>query len=398
MRNIAALLGVWILFWCPEAEARRQAANPIDALKPGEWYEVPNSHMIDVAPTFNQFPGTWGAEGPSAVMNDWAGGAFDSKRDRLYVTGGGHGGYFGNEIYSFALNSLTWSRLNEPSPLVFAYNPDWAYPTSTHTYHGLEYLPSVDRFLEQGFPNSTGYTGDISPGYATYLFDPATLQWQKKSKYPYNGNEQRTGALSAYDSATGMFFYHTCFTGQLSSYDAATDTWKGYGYGTWVDYYLTAAIDPKRRKFVALGYNKLIVWDISDLTKTISSTTPATTGDTQILSANNPGFEYDPVVDKLVAWNGGTDVYTLDMDTMVWTRRAAAATNTATPTAKNSNGTYGRFRYIPSKNAYVLANRTGDNVFLYKLSAGSGSPTTPPPTTPPPTTPPPTTPPPSGSS
>src|SRR5438876_2240675 len=86
------------------------AAGPLEELPPGHWYEVPSSHLRDVAPEEGQFPGTWGVEGPPATMNDWSGGAYDSKRDRLIIWGGGHGGYAGNEIYVFDIGTLAWKR------------------------------------------------------------------------------------------------------------------------------------------------------------------------------------------------------------------------------------------------------------------------------------------------
>ena len=90
-------------------------AGPIEDLKPGEWYEVPSSHMKDVDPCPMRNCSYSAVEGQGAVMDDWSGGAYDTVRDRLIVWGGGHGGYAGNEIYVFDLNQLKWSRITEPS-------------------------------------------------------------------------------------------------------------------------------------------------------------------------------------------------------------------------------------------------------------------------------------------
>jgi hypothetical protein len=45
-----------------------------------------------------------------------------------------------------------------------------------------------------------------------------------------------------------------------------------------------------------------------------------------------------------------------------------------TPTSKEPNGTYGRFRYIPSKNVFIAVNRTSENVYFYRLTSGTGTP------------------------
>ena len=45
-----------------------------------------------------------------------------------------------------------------------------------------------------------------------------------------------------------------------------------------------------------------------------------------------------------------------------------------TPTDPVKNGTYGRFRYIPSKNAYVVVNGVKQNVFFYRLTKRADAP------------------------
>ena len=66
--------------------------------------------------------GQMGYEGCSAVINDWSSGAYDSAHNRLLIAGGGHHGYFGNEVYALQLDSGPngqMIRLNDPTP-----NPD----------------------------------------------------------------------------------------------------------------------------------------------------------------------------------------------------------------------------------------------------------------------------------
>ena len=44
----------------------------------------------------------------------WTGAAFDKRRQRLLVSGGGHNDYGGNEVYAFSLMDLKWLRLTDP--------------------------------------------------------------------------------------------------------------------------------------------------------------------------------------------------------------------------------------------------------------------------------------------
>src|SRR6185295_5447160 len=102
---------------CTAAEETPAGGDPLQNLKPGEWYEVPNSHLEAVAASNKQFP--WLSGGIGGITQCWAGGAFDSQRDRLYLgPGGGHAGYNGNEIYAFDLNDFQWHRLNDPDPVI----------------------------------------------------------------------------------------------------------------------------------------------------------------------------------------------------------------------------------------------------------------------------------------
>lgn len=68
-------------------------------------------------PSAATYPNQQGASGCQDVTAGWSGGAFDSARNRLIVFGGGHAGYYGNELYAIDLDTLTSSRLTDPGPV-----------------------------------------------------------------------------------------------------------------------------------------------------------------------------------------------------------------------------------------------------------------------------------------
>ena len=336
------------------------AANPVDDLEPGHWYEVPDSHLRDVAP--NPIP-----EGNIAyIIEAWSGGAYDSKRDRLLVWGGGHADYSGNEIYGFDVNELRWHRLTEPSLDVGGDPESGVYPDgkprARHTYHYIEYLPNVDLFCSIGgagmYPS-----GNISVN-RTDCFNFNSGQWERKADKPSSSG--KGNSVASYDSASGRIYYKSNGPSPMVVYDPTRNEYFQTGKSFSKPSAITSVIDASRRIMVFAGYGDTSVWNIN-------------TGEYKLVSTsgsgpakNSPGLVYDPVTDKIIAWEGGATVYSLDLDTMTWSTHAPAASNSVQPSGQTKNGTFGRFRYVPSKNAFVVVNDIDENVFFYKLSPGGG--------------------------
>jgi len=344
-------------------------ADAIDDLKPGHWLEIPNSNLDQVSP--NPIPA--GSTGVMSVMEAWSGGAYDTKRDRLIIWGGGHTNYAGNELYVFDLNTLQWTRLTEPSSLDGWTDGDKEYsdgrPISRHTYDYIEYLPPpYDQFFTGG---GAGLWRGGSDDNTTFIFDFQTNKWIKEANPTPNPG---LGAITVYDKVTEKIWMHNAGKGSfLSEFDPKTKKWKKRGSvwtepDGWIDYYWSGAIDPIRRKFVAIGNGNLYVWDLTEKGD-IGNTKPVTTGNTEILSMQSPGFQYDPVSDEFIAWHGGENIYTLNMDNMAWKKIAPAPSNVVIPTPAAKAGTFGRFRYVPSRNVFIAVNRVTENVYIYRHTA-----------------------------
>jgi len=338
-------------------------ARDIAALRAGQWYEIPNSHLIDVAP--NPLP-----DGSiSGVIGAWSSGAYDTKRDRLIVWGGGHGDYSGNEIYAFSLKTFTWTRVTDPSPFwpgdpnnsaERTQHPDGS-PITRHTYDYLDYIPPpVDRFFCGG--GAVLWRGGQFGDETTYLFDFDAKKWSAGSDDPSRG----TGSTCAV-APDGTVWQHGAREpyNYLSAYDPVHDVWTKHAVykDGWFGYARGAGIEPRKMKYVVVGAGDTWVWDL--LRPDESGVRLSTRGDTGAEDSNYPGIDFDQVTGRMVCWNGGAGVYSLDLDTATWTRHNTQGVGTTPPGASGS-GTNGRWRYAPNLNLFVCVNGVRENVFVYR--------------------------------
>lgn len=352
-------------------------AGPLDTLQPGQWFEAPNSHMEAVDPCPSNTCVYSGSQ--QNVINAWNSGAYDTQRDRLILWGGGHGDYGGNEIYVFDINSLTWTRLTDPSTNVVSDAdpfPDGT-PNPRHTYGTSLYIPSVDSFWVAG--GALWHSGGcLGSNIWMYDFGASSPQsgWHMQESTVQGIDMGDCGGIAAYDAAKNRVILLAELGyngGKLFEFDLnkSSSRWTVLNDNTDRMLYQTAAFDPKRRKFVVVGAGVTWVYDVDKAGA--PRTRLSTSGATSIESTDAPGLVYDPVSDRIVAWAGGQNVYTLNMDTSVWELRTP--TNSVNPgSVTASGGTWGRFQYVPSKNVFVLVNSTSTDVFFYKLSSGTGIP------------------------
>jgi len=334
------------------------------------WLSVPNTPMRSVAPVNGQFAGTWGVGGPGMVIAAWGGGALDTKRGRLILWGGGHADYYGNELYAFDIASLGWTRLTDPTvnPVMDQEVNSDGTPNSRHTYGGLAYVAHADRFF--------GQAGSLAGvGFAkcdkTWTFDFDAKKWTDRNPPTTSGGG--FGVNCSYDPATKKVWWGR--TG-LWSYDYDANTWTKHNNDDF--YYFTSTVDTKRGQMIVVGNGEVFSYDLKNANYTKQPWT--TTGGASFIAKGNVGLDYDPATDKIVGWRGGS-AYILDPVTQAWT----VGTATGAP-SEGQNGIYGRWRYVPSVNAFVVVTGLDTNVHFYKMSAGGGSP---PPVTPPPAPPPP---------
>jgi hypothetical protein len=339
------------------------------------WLSLPNTAFGTFCGA-HEDPSVHAVEGCDAVINDWSGGIFDDGDRLMILWGGGHGGYYGNEVYGFSLATASWRILRAATPLDAGQAPSEPMydgtPVSRHTYDGLVYLPDARAMFAFGGASApNGYSVNTA-----WSFDFASASWtQLGPTFPSSAGHYHMG--SAYDPVTQHIFVRDEMG--IWDYDLAADSWShrvDYGYAPYYPTYTTYAyrrglVLPAQRLFLAMGDTltggapDIVAFDIDAGVDVTSSFTWS--GDVSAVSRGGTGLDFDPRANAIVAWSGGAPGV-MDVASHQW----AAGSATGAPAQQVGNGTYGRFRYVAYLNAFILVNNPGDDVYLYKLTAGCG--------------------------
>jgi len=160
----------------------------VASLPEGEWSRVNLNNFSDVWSPANLRPMYgWGNPTPSKIILAWSSFAWDTKRQSLFLYGGGHANYRGNDTYIWRGTTRRWERASLPSEMKQDPLGNWnaidgadAAPASAHTYDNTIYLPIADRILVLGGAadsNGAHYlrqaTETTSRKTGPYLFDPS---------------------------------------------------------------------------------------------------------------------------------------------------------------------------------------------------------------------------------
>jgi hypothetical protein len=239
-------------------------------------------------------------------------------------------------------------------------------PNARHTYGTLVYLPKTDQMLIYN-----GSTAAINaPNYFdAWIYDFASGTYTRKD--PFNGNNPPSNAnvsipeamFADWDSVNQKVYIWT--QGLVGSWDPSTNTWQTLftQNNSCVTFY--GAIDPVARTMVVMGpCNGGKVYHINIDTgagKALDvSATANANGCSAVSSVTSPGITYDTDRGHLVMWpNFGNTVYDYDVATMTCTPSTyqnGPADSHTSGTSHTTTGTFGRFRYVPSKHIYILVN------------------------------------------
>lgn len=359
----------------------------IARVAPGTWAPVSTNTMADVDPEDDpavnpNYPNSapWhGIEGQSAVTDDWNGGALAmhyGEKGSLLTWGGGHQGYYGNEIYAFDLASCTWHRVSDP----YAGNIDFPYadgifpdgtPVPPHTYDQIEYHPPTNSLLV--LRTMANNVPENVPVAAMFSFD--TRSWRRS---PRNSESHHSsGGFSAYDAARDVFWAEggsgtTAFTRFDPNVDHGDGTFGSFTNHPW-KFSITgavAALDPLNDILVVSTGTELHAVDLTDPD---ADSVPLTEGGASQLDDGSHGWEWSSVRSTIVYWSSGADVHQVQLsgDWMTgsweWTNLTDPS-NTEMP-GEPTNGVFSRFRLVSYDDAEfaVVITDVEAPVYVFRL-------------------------------
>ena len=344
------------------------AFPPLASTTAGSWAAFPNSTLRPAMTAVSCSPST-DPTGHCPPWNplyifDYSGGWFDEDRSELGIWGGGHGDYPGNEVCMFSLATGVWScgprsvYVRDPTTETTADGR----PSSRHTWSCLARvnLPGYDGF----FCHAGGLWRLGYPTAATWFYHRDTATWERLADRPSWG-ESDYGKMSLatyaeFDKARNRVLVRG--RNQCMSFDMRTKAWTSQGRCTWSERTATSAFDPERQTFIVVGARILEAWNTA--TTPWTPLTPVLSGDLAPVAAWGPGFVFDPVGKRFLAYIGGKDLYELNRDTWRFTKLTGAGDD---PGPQYPVGTHGRFRYVPSTHGLVVINSIDSNVFYFQL-------------------------------
>lgn len=333
------------------------------------WFSIPNTNIRPLCPSYGDIQALEGCPG---IMADFSGALFDSSRERFIIDGGGHNGYYGNEIYAIntMVNPMTRTLVHDATTGANLTGPGACGESNgdgtmnaRHNYTGWQYMYWLDLYFQYG--GSKANCGSLTN--SSWYYNPTSNTWSQPS-IPGTKPEFLNGSIPA------AAYYWGDETHPPAIYDFTTDSNGFYRYDpvsqTWTQLAsninvctshtnLVAEIDPIRRIMIVVGQGAFckILMD-SPFTGTALAATNCTPK-----SSPAPGLKYDPVFKDFTLWNGGNTVYFYNPDTDSCT---SDTTSTGGPGSAQAAGTYGRWNYDTQNGVYLAVNTIDTNVFAYR--------------------------------
>ena len=411
--NFSALSGAVTLDGAVAAGAFTGRVIPtwVSAATVGTWGTIPATNLLsDLNPANNaainpNFPNPpeW-TNTQSAIISAWNSMSVNPATGEMWIWGGGHADYGGNEPYVFdpRSNTPSWVMRRYPSgaignpitdggsinsPALVAASATGFYsdgrPRPTHTYNSTVYVSGKGMSatnLYYVFPHVNG------PSKAVY-FNEATNDWGLLSDYTALGNSNFINGGSCYDPSRNCVWLLGEGAFNMVKLDCATGVGTRYGAVDNHAMHCTLKYDVANDLIYIISESNSAGWldfasrmSVFDPVNSVFYVLPAYTGalpTSQTISPTGGGAAWDEAGGRLLLWNhqgDRTQVGVLtrpasNLRTTAWAASSFAidVSNAITPPVAQINGTYNRFDYLPTLGVCVLVNSVNQPVYFFKV-------------------------------
>jgi hypothetical protein len=233
------------------------------------------------------------ADEPPCSILAYSGCAYDPASGRIFLFGGGHHDYSGNEVWEFSVDRPQdrWTRHYAPSsyPTKAAVIADidnaarpgmyvsTRRPIARHTYYSMTWAGNVRRMFAGGastwdgpdgtywsiYPNSPGDLWAYDPSQRTWEHHGSSLvnrQWPVVGAMVFHAGRGTIFAVSGRRTArytpADVSYAYTDSPRTVWEYDPAANTWRDHGVPLVGDLqYSLIAIDSSRDRLVLVGWD-----------------------------------------------------------------------------------------------------------------------------------------------
>lgn len=331
-----------------------------------EWREIPDTRL-DASEAWNNYkaaPGVMGKRGLFA----YSGGAVKNKGSELFIAGGGHLDYAGNEIFSIKLNSHRpqWTRRIDPSTKIapnVPYYPD-GRRSASHTYWGLQFINASNRLM---FFGNSPYAS-LPTYYPTVDgFDPEANEYEPAGTYA--SQDHIAGPSGIARDAQENVYVHSMTNGKLYKWTRASNKWSELTKDTTFSYGTPYAIDTKRNRMFRprMGTRSAAYFDLENGAARVF--VEITGPGTQALTTAPRQIVYDPILDAYWLWaTNDSNLYRIDAKTFVMTVQPITGKPPSAAYKSGLHNTYGRFNYVPELRGLVLIHDPSDSVYFIRTA------------------------------
>lgn len=325
-----------------------------------------------------------GQEGIAGVLDDWTGAAYARAYSALGAVlfhGGGHNGYYGNEVYAFDLSTRLFALCGSNYPTQsFDYDADEGeiqpgIPASSHTYDHIGYLPpelagnTHGKFLRLVSASNHESAGGGSG--RSHAFDLTSNTWSRYSANKCGVQQGAAECWSAYDTSRQCFWIQGQGTQGLWRLDdlAGSPTWsQANALGGLALNESTMAYSPTKDCLAIYRNDSVRIVKCGTLASgapevTVTGTPP---GITQAAA-----IEWEPLLGCFVIWGSGKTVYKLTppsgdihSQSWAWSSETLSGPTPTTPV----NGPYSKLIRADSIRSFVYCGDKDEPVYAFRLT------------------------------